>query len=179
MREPLLEPPDDGPQADVPDRHPGDPGGELDEDQQHRAVDRVPGQDVPELVADHPAQLLLVVQVDQPRGDHDERPVPADRHRVRDRVLHDEDVGHIREVEDVGPVPDKRVDVRELALGDLDRPGQVHQPQGALVDEAEQLCQQHVEPAQLAQRDKRRPVGRVLVGAGADAGQPDACSIRN
>ena len=125
------------------------------------------------------AQLLLVVQVDQAGGDHDERPVAADRHRVDDRRLHDEALGHVGQVEDVGAVPHQRVDVRELALGDLDRAGQEGQPQGALVDEAEELAQQHVEAAQLAQRDKRRAVGRVLVGAGRDAGEPDAGSIRN
>jgi hypothetical protein len=79
----------------------------------------VPGQDVPELVPDDEPQFLLVVQVDQTGGDHKERPVPADRHGVYLRGLHDVALRHVRQVQDVRAVPHQRVDVRELALGHL------------------------------------------------------------
>ena len=159
------------------DRHAGDPRRQLEQDHQHGAVDRVPGQDVAELVADHPAELLRVVQVDHAGGDHDERLVPAQRHRVHQRVLGDVDLGHLGQVQDVGAVPDQLVDVRELALGDLDRARQVRKPEGPLVEQAEQLAQKRVEPGELAQRDQRRTVGGMLVGAGRDAGEPDPRAI--
>jgi hypothetical protein len=69
------------------------------------------------------------------------------------------------------------VDVRELPLGDLDRAGQVRQPEGPLVEQAEQLAQQRVEAGELTQRDQRRTVCGMLIGAGRDAGEPDPRAI--
>jgi len=152
LAEPLLQAPDDGAQADVADRHPGDPRRQRDQEQQHGAVDRVPGQDVPDLVPDHRPEFLGVQQLHHAAVDHDERLVPAQRHRVHDRRLQDVALGHLGQVQDVRPVPDHLVDVRELALGDPDSACQVRQPEGPLVEQAEQLPQKRVEPAELAQR---------------------------
>jgi len=152
LAEPLLQAPDDAPQADVPDRHPRDPRRQPDQEQQHGAVDRVPGQDVAELVPDHPPELLRVVKIHHGAVDHDERLVPAQRHRVHERKLQDVALGHLGQVQDIGPVPDHLVDVRELALGDPNAARQVRQPEGPLVEQAEQLLQKRVEPAELAQR---------------------------
>jgi glutamate 5-kinase len=179
LAEPLFQAPDDGPQSEDADRHPGDPRGELEQPEQHGPVDRVSGQDVPELVPDDEPQLFLVVQVHQAGGDHDERVVLAERHRVDDRILGDKDVRNLGQVEDVGAIPDQRVDVGELALGHLDGAGEVSQPEGALVEQPEQLAEKHVETAELAQRDQRGAIGRMLVGTGTDAREPDACTIRH
>ena len=94
-------------------------------------------------------------------------------------VLDDVALGHLGQVQDVGTVPDQLVDVRELALGDADGAREVGKPEGPLVEQAEQLAQKRVEPAELAQRDQRRAVGGMLVGAGRDAGEPDSRAIRH
>jgi glutamate 5-kinase len=141
LAEPLLQAPDDGAQADIADRHPGDSRRQLDQEQEHGAVDRVPGQDVPDLVTDHRPEFLGVEQLHHAAVDHDERLVPAQRHRVHDRRLQDIALGHLGQVQDVRSVPDHLVDVRELALGDPNSARQVRQPEGPLVEQAEQLPQ--------------------------------------
>ena len=130
LAEPLLEPEDDCPQAEVSERHPRDPRREQEQDQQHGAVDRVPRQHMAELVPDHPPELFRVGQVDHPGADHQERLLAQSQgHSVRHRVLDDEDLGHLRQVEDVAAVPDQLVDVRELALGHLDAASQEREPE--------------------------------------------------
>jgi hypothetical protein len=48
---------------------------------EHRPIDRVAGQDVPEFVADREPQPLPVEQVDQPAADDEEGVVPAENCR--------------------------------------------------------------------------------------------------
>jgi hypothetical protein len=69
------------------------------------------------------------------------------------------------------------VNVRELAFGDADAARQVGKPEGPLVEQAEQLAQKRVEPAELAQCDQRGTVGGMLVCARRDAGEPDSRAI--
>ena len=85
LAEPLLERGDQRHDGQVAERDPADPGGQVGEDQQHRPVDRVTGHRVSDLVADHGPQLLLVEQLDQAAGDHDDRGVHADAHGVDQR----------------------------------------------------------------------------------------------
>ena len=151
LAEPLLQAPDDRRESEG-DRQERGPRRQPEQDHQHGAVDRVPGQDVAELVPDHRAELLSVEQFHHAGVDHDERLVPAQRHRVHERRLHDVALGHLGQVQDVRPVPDHLVDVRELALGDPDAAPEVRQPEGPLIEQAEQPLQQCVEPAELAQR---------------------------
>ena len=140
LAEPLLQAPDDGREGEG-DRQERGPRRQPEQDHQHGAVDRVPGQDVAELVPDHRAELLGVEQFHHAGVDHDERLVPAQRHRVHERRLQDIALGHLGQVQDVGSIPDHLVDVRELALGDPNSARQVRQPEGPLVEQAEQLPQ--------------------------------------
>ena len=52
---------------------------------------------------------------------------------------------------------------------------EVDQPVAALVEEPRQGLEDRVEALELAQRDQRAAVGRVLPGAGADAGEGGSC----
>jgi hypothetical protein len=165
LAEPFFQAEDDRAQADVGDREPGEPGGEHDQDQQHRPVGRVPGQNVPYLMPDDRAQFLRVAQVDQAGVDHDERLLEADGHRVRERCLRDIHLWHLFEVQDVAPVAHHLVDVRELPLGHLNRAGQHGKPEGAFWEQAHQLLEHRVEAGELAQRHQGGPVRRVFVRA--------------
>lgn len=89
LAEPLAQRGHDRHDRHVAQRDPGDPDGEGGQEEQDRPVDRVPGQGVPDLVPDDRPHLLLVEQLDQARGDDDDRLVQADAHRVRHRVLVD------------------------------------------------------------------------------------------
>ena len=77
----------------------GEHAAELDQPLQQGLVDRVPADGVAELVAEDEAHLLVVEQVDQRGADDDEGLVHADRHRVRDRVGGDVELGQLRGVE--------------------------------------------------------------------------------
>jgi hypothetical protein len=157
----------------------GGRAGEVQQPQQHGAVDRVPGEGVPELVADDEAQLLLVEQLDQAGGQHDHRTVHADRHRVHDRALLHEQLGRLLLVQDPAGVGEQAVEPRELLGRDLHRVAEQQQPHPALPDQPVEHLQQHVEAGELAQRGQRGAVRRVLVGAGADAGEGLAHAGRN
>ena len=115
----------------------------------------------------------------RPGGDHDERLVRAERHRVRHRVLGDEELRHLRQVQDGGTVQQQLVQVRELLVGRPHRAGQEQQPQAPVAEQPGQAAQQHVEAGEFAHGYQRRPVSGMLVGTGADPGQADAGTIRH
>ncbi len=176
---PLLQAGDDHPQPDVADREPGQPGGEPGQVVEHGPVDRVAGQRVPEFVTDREPQFFLVEQVHQARRDHDERLVRAERHRVGDRVLGDEQLGNLGQVQDRGAVEQQLVQVRELLRRGPDRAGQEQQPQAPVGEQAGEPPEQHVETGQLTHRHQRRAVGGMLVCTRRDPGQAYPGTIRH
>src|ERR1700685_2989238 len=156
-----------------------DPRGQQNQVVQHGPVDRVPGQNVAELVPDHRPELLGVEQVDQTRVEHDEGVVGAERHRVHQGSLRDEQLRYLVHVQDVGAVAQHLVDMRELPVGDLYSAGEEIKPHGPFVEQAVQQLKQGVEAGELTQRHQRRTVGGMLVCAGRDAGEPDSGAIWN
>jgi hypothetical protein len=115
----------------------------------------VAGQHVPQLVPDDEPDLLVVHQVDHAAGDDDERLVGAQRHRVDRRVLADEQLRDLGQVQDVAAVQHRVVQVRELLLRRPDGAGQEHQPQRPVVEQSGQVLEDRVETGQLAQRHQR------------------------
>jgi hypothetical protein len=87
------------------------------------------------LVPDHVPVFLGVEQVQQPGRDHDERLVRTERHRVRHRVLRDEQLRHLGQVQDGRAVQQQLVQVRELLGGRPDRAGQEEQPQAPVTEQ--------------------------------------------
>lgn len=129
---------------------------------------------MPDLVGHDEPQLLVVEQVDQAGVEHDERVVGADRHGVRRGVLRDVQLRHLGQVEDVGGVADHVVDVAELRLTRAYAPAEEHQPDRALAEQTRQALEHGVEAGQRPQRDQRRPIRGMFVGAGADPGETRA-----
>ncbi len=179
LAEPLAQRGHDRHDRDGAQRDPGDPDGEVGQEQQDGPVHGVPGQRVPDLMADDRPHLLLVEQLDEPRGHHDDRLVQADAHRVRLRVLVDVHRRDLLQVQDVTGVPQHVVEVRELLVRDAHGVGQEQQPEAPLGQQAAQRLEDGVEPAQLAQRHQGTAVGRVLVRTRGDAGEAPALPARH
>ena len=79
------------------DRQNGDAGEErqrgetdVEEQDQQRVIEGVPAHDVPQLVAKHVAELVVVEQLERPRLDDDERLVHPEGARVGERGLRHE-----------------------------------------------------------------------------------------
>lgn len=179
LAEPLAQRGHDRHDRDVAQRNPGDPDGQRGQEEQDGPVDRVPGQGVPDLVPDDRPHLLLVEELDQARGDDDDRLVQADAHRVRGRVLLDVHRGDLLQVQDVAGVAQHDVQMGELPVRDAHRVGQEQQPEASLGQQAAQRLEDRVEAAQLAQRHQRAAVGRMLVSTRGDAGEAPALPARH
>ncbi|GAA3064349.1 hypothetical protein GCM10020000_54930 [Streptomyces olivoverticillatus] len=139
----------------------------------------MPGQRVAHLVAHDRTHLLLVQQLHQPGGQHDDRLVQADAHGVGLRILLDEHLRDLRQVQHGAGVQQHRVQVRELLLAHPHRIREEQQPQAALGQQAAQRLEDRVEPAQLAQRHQGRAVRRMLVRTGGDAREAPALPARH
>ena len=157
-----------------PDRQPGQPDRPPGQDHHHRPVDRVPADHVPQLVAEQAAQLLVVEQLAAQPLLITMNGLAMPMHIAVDRavVLHVQlgQLGHVERRRRLGEEP---VDPRVLPVIDPDRAAEELQPPGPLVPQRVERLEHVVEAAQLAQRGQRAPVGRVLPGPRADAGQRD------
>ena len=141
---------------------------EQDEDHERRSVEHVVGEDVGRLVGEDGAALRRVEQPHELGLDDDDRPLRADRHRVRARVLGEVQVRHRVHVE--RRVGDRVLapDVAELLLGEPHGRAEIALAQRALVAELDDLADDLVEIGDRGQRGGRGAVGRVLEGARRD-----------
>ena len=152
LARPLLQRGHHGAHPERPERHPGHPGRHPDQVEQQGPVDRVAGGDVPDLVADHEAQLVVRHQVHGGCVQHHEGPVQTERDRVHPGVVHQVELGHLVQVERGRGLDHHGVHRRELARADPDRHPEVHQSQRALGDQPGGLAQHGIEALQRAQR---------------------------
>ena len=122
------------------------------------------GEDVPGLVGEQCSLVLGVEQLHEPRVDHHDRFLGADRQRVVDR----RNRRHIkvRDGRQVERGVGSRVcvpDVGELVLAESNRRAQVVLAQRPLVAELDQLAHHRVEVGNRLQRRGRGAVGGMLV----------------
>ncbi|CAK7284625.1 hypothetical protein SGPA1_30498 [Streptomyces misionensis JCM 4497] len=168
LAEPLPQRRDEPHDRQIAQRDPRHLQRQAGQEEQDRAVHRVAGQRVAHLVPDDRPHLLLVQELHQPRGDHDDRLVQADAHRVRLRVLRDVHRRDLRQVQDVAGVQQHVVQMTELPLGDPHRVGQEQQPEAPLRQQPAERLEHLVEAAELAQRHQCGAVRRMLVRTRGD-----------
>jgi hypothetical protein len=126
---------------------------------------------VAQLVPEQCAQLVRVELLHARGGQHDERLVEPDRLTVEERGLPHVKLGQLGDVERLSRLRVPLVDLRVLPVIDPDRGGEVGEAEAPLIPHPEESLDHVVEAAQLTQRGERAPVGRVLPGPRADAGE--------
>lgn len=127
---------------------------------------------MPHLVPDGEPQALGVQRFHQARGEHDERLVDADSHRVGLRIALDEHGGNGVQVEGVDAFDAQPVQARVLLLTNPDRRGQGEEAFPALAEQSGRRLEHLPHAGHGTQPRHGAAVGGVLVGAGTDTGKP-------